>query len=212
MAKVNYDQKMEEELNHLKGERKKLLIHSCCGPCSSSVLEYLKEYFDISVYFYNPNITEQKEYQDRLEELHLFLKKIGYAMPVLEGEYEVQRDFFSVVKGLEAEPETGERCRVCYELRMRETARKAKEEGYDYFSTVLSISPLKKADWINEIGEALEEEYGISFLYGDFKKKNRYLRSIELSKEYGLYRQEYCGCIFSKLEQEKRKKEREQNG
>lgn len=212
MGKTNYDQRMEEQLKTLGGEKKKLLIHSCCGPCSSSVLEYLKEYFDMTIYFYNPNITEQREYEDRLEEMYTFLENIGYSIPVLRGEYEVQRDFFHQVKGLEKEPEMGERCRVCYELRMREAARKAKEEGYDYFGTVLSISPLKNAAWINEIGEALEEKYGVSFLRGDFKKKNRYLRSIELSKEYGLYRQEYCGCIFSKVEQEKKKKEREGNG
>lgn len=212
MGKTNYDQRMEEQLKTLGGEKKKLLIHSCCGPCSSSVLEYLKEYFDMTIYFYNPNITEQREYEDRLEEMYTFLENIGYSIPVLRGEYEVQRDFFHQVKGLEKEPEMGERCRVCYELRMREAARKAKEEGYDYFGTVLSISPLKNATWINEIGEALEEKYGVSFLRGDFKKKNRYLRSIELSKEYGLYRQEYCGCIFSKVEQEKKKKEREGNG
>lgn len=212
MGKMNYDQKMEEQLKALQGERKKLLIHSCCGPCSSSVLEYLKEYFDITIYFYNPNITEQREYQDRLREMHSFLERIGYSIPVLQGEYEVQRDFFYQVKGLEKEPETGERCRICYELRMKEAARKAREGGYDYFSTVLTISPLKNAAWINEIGEKLEEKYGVSFLHGDFKKKNRYLRSIELSREYGLYRQEYCGCIFSKLEQEKKKKERKING
>lgn len=212
MGKINYDQKMEEQLQSLPEEKKKLLIHSCCGPCSSSVLEYLKEYFDIDIYFYNPNITEREEYEDRLEEMKVFLERIGYSMPVLEGTYDVKKDFFEQVKGLEKEPETGERCRACYEIRMRESARKAKEEGYDYFSTVLSISPLKKANWINEIGERLEKEYGVSFLYGDFKKKNRYLRSVELSKEYGLYRQEYCGCIFSKLEQEKKKKERENNG
>lgn len=212
MAKINYDSKMEEQLQKLQGERKTLLLHACCGPCSSSVLEYLKEHFQIEVYFYNPNITEREEYEARLQELELFLEKIAYNIPVKEGEYEVKRDFFDVIRGLEEEPETGKRCKLCYELRMRETAKKAKEEGYDYFSTVLSISPLKNAAWINEIGEKLQQEYGISFLYGDFKKKNRYLRSIVLSKEYGLYRQEYCGCIFSKLERERKQKEREKNG
>src|SRR3712207_3229704 len=117
-------------------------------------------------------------------------------MKVLEGKYEVQKDFLEKIKGLEQEPETGARCKVCYALRMEEAARKAKEEGYDYFTTVLSISPMKNATWINEIGEDLEQKYNISFLHGDFKKKNRYLRSIQLSKEYGMYRQEYCGCIF----------------
>lgn len=210
--KVNYDLKMEEQIKGLEGEKKSLLIHSCCGPCSSSVLEYLKEYFETDVYFYNPNITEAEEYEDRLQEMKEFLKKSNYPMEVMEGEYEVKRDFFEKVRGFEGEKEGGERCRICYELRMREAARKAKEEGYDYFSTVLSISPLKNAAWINEIGAKLEEEYGVAFLYGDFKKKNRYLRSIELSKVYNMYRQEYCGCIFSKLEQEKRRKEKEIDG
>ncbi len=210
--KENYDKKMEEQLKALQGERKKLLIHSCCGPCSSSVLEYLKDYLDIDVYFYNPNITEKEEYETRLEELKIFLDKIQFPMKVVEGEYEVRRDFFEKIKGLEKEPETGARCKVCYELRMEEAARKAKEEGYDYFTTVLSISPMKNATWINEIGEKLEEKYKIPFLHGDFKKKNRYLRSIQLSKEYGMYRQEYCGCIFSKLEREEKLKEREKNG
>ncbi|KDE62884.1 recombinase [Fusobacterium necrophorum BL] len=210
--KENYDQKMEEQLKSLQGERKKLLLHSCCGPCSSSVLEYLKDYLEIDVYFYNPNITERKEYETRLEELKVFLKKIEFPMQVLEGKYEVQKDFLEKIKGLEQEPETGARCKICYALRMEEAARKAKEEGYDYFTTVLSISPMKNAAWINEIGENLEQKYGISFLHGDFKKKNRYLRSIQLSKEYGMYRQEYCGCIFSKLERERKQKEREKNG
>ena len=210
--KENYDQKMEEQLKSLQGERKKLLLHSCCGPCSSSVLEYLKDYLEIDVYFYNPNITEREEYETRLEELKLFLKKIEFPMQVLEGKYEVQKDFLEKIKGLEQEPETGARCKICYALRMEEAARKAKEEGYDYFTTVLSISPMKNAAWINEIGESLEQKYGISFLHGDFKKKNRYLRSIQFSREYGMYRQEYCGCIFSKLERERKQKEREKNG
>ncbi|MDK4491949.1 epoxyqueuosine reductase QueH [Fusobacterium necrophorum] len=189
--KENYDQKMEEQLKSLQGERKKLLLHSCCGPCSSSVLEYLKDYLEIDVYFYNPNITEREEYETRLEELKLFLKKIEFPMQVLEGKYEVQKDFLEKIKGLEQEPETGARCKICYALRMEEAARKAKEEGYDYFTTVLSISPMKNAAWINEIGESLEQKYGISFLHGDFKKKNRYLRSIQLYREYGMYRQVY---------------------
>lgn len=210
MQKINYENKMLEQLKTLHGEKKKLLIHACCGPCSSSVLEYLKEYFNIDIYFYNPNITEVKEYRERLEELHVFLQRIGYSMDVIEGRYNVREDFFKKIKGFEEEPETGKRCRICYEIRMRETVKKAKKEGYDYFATVLSISPLKNATWINEIGEKLEREYEIPFLYADFKKKNRYLRSVELSKEYNLYRQEYCGCIFSKLEQQKKKEEREE--
>ena len=210
--KENYDKKMEEQLQSLQGEKKKLLIHSCCGPCSSSVLEYLKDYLDIDVYFYNPNITEKEEYETRLEELKLFIQKIQFPMKVLEGKYEVQKDFLEKIKGLEQEPETGARCKVCYALRMEEAARKAKEEGYDYFTTVLSISPMKNATWINEIGEDLEQKYNMSLLHGDFKKKNRYLRSIQISKEYGMHRQESCGCIFSTLEREPKKKAREKNG
>lgn len=192
-----------------KTEKKpRLLIHSCCAPCSAAVLEYLKEFFEISIYFYNPNITVGDEYHKRLEEQKEYDTKLGYSMEIIEGVYRPIEDFFNEVKGLEKEREGETRCLKCYELRMRATAEKAKELNFDYFTTALSISPLKKAQWINEIGERLETEYGVNFLYADFKKQSRYLRSIELSKEHNLYRQDYCGCIFSKIERENIERER----
>lgn len=213
--KINYDLAMENQLKEIKkSERKpKLLLHSCCAPCSSAILEFLQEYFEITIYFFNPNITFEEEYIKRLEEQREYHKKRGYKINVIEGRYNPEVDFFQKIKGLENEREGGKRCYQCYNLRLEETAKKAKEMEYEYFTTVLSISPMKNAQWINEIGEELGKKYGIKFLSGDFKKKSRYLRSIEISKEYELYRQDYCGCIFSKLEREKIEKEkREKNG
>ena len=208
--KINYDLKMEEILKEVSknGEKKRLLIHSCCGPCSSSVLEYLKDYFKIDIYFYNPNITMDYEYYARIVEQKEMIEKVNYDMNVIEGIYDPKSDFFSKIKGLENEPEGGARCYSCYDLRIGETAKKAKEEGYDFFSTVLSISPMKNVNYINEIGEKYSKEYNIDFLFADFKKKNRYLRSVQISKELDMYRQEYCGCIFSKVEKEKRDREK----
>ncbi len=207
--KVNYDLKMEEilkdELEEIKksGKKKRLLIHSCCGPCSSSVLEYLKDYFKMDIFYYNPNITFEEEYYFRKEEQKEMIRKLNYDIDVIDADYDPQKDFFDKIKGLENEPERGKRCFACYDLRIRETAKKAKEDGYDYFSTVLSISPMKNAAWINEIGDKYSHVNDIPFLFGDFKKKNRYLRSIQISKELGMYRQEYCGCVYSKEEREK---------
>lgn len=202
MIKINYDLKMQNILDELKKENKKpkLLLHSCCAPCCSTVIELLKEYFDITIFYYNPNITENEEYHKRFEEMVDYIGKREYSIPVEEGRYNPKEDFFEKIKGLEDKKEGGERCYKCYHLRMRETAEKAKAEGYDYFTTALSISPMKNSAWINEIGEDLEKEYGIKYLYGDFKKKGRYVESIKISKDYDLYRQDYCGCIFSKLE------------
>ena len=202
MIKINYDLKMQNILDELKKENKKpkLLLHSCCAPCCSTVIELLKEYFDITIFYYNPNITENEEYHKRFEEMVDYIGKRKYSIPVEEGRYNPKEDFFEKIKGLEDKKEGGERCYKCYHLRMRETAEKAKAEGYDYFTTALSISPMKNSTWINEIGENLEKEYGIKYLYGDFKKKGRYVESIKISKDYDLYRQDYCGCIFSKLE------------
>ena len=202
MIKINYDLKMQNILDELKKENKKpkLLLHSCCAPCCSTVIELLKEYFDITIFYYNPNITENEEYHKRFEEMVDYIGKREYSIPVEEGRYNPKEDFFEKIKGLEDKKEGGERCYKCYHLRMRETAEKAKAEGYDYFTTALSISPMKNSTWINEIGENLEKEYGIKYLYGDFKKKGRYVESIKISKDYDLYRQDYCGCIFSKLE------------
>ena len=208
--KINYEILMEQQLKEIEktGIKPKLLLHSCCAPCSSAILEFLQNYFDITVYFYNPNITFEEEYYKRLNEQREYHEKRGYSIKVIEGNYNPKEDFFKQVKGLEDKKEGGERCFKCYTLRMEATAQKAKELGFDYFSTVLSISPLKNAQWINEIGEKLSEKYGIKFLNGDFKKKNRYLRSTEISREYELYRQDYCGCVFSKMEREAKEKEK----
>lgn len=208
--KINYEILMEKQLKEIEktGIKPKLLLHSCCAPCSSAILEFLQNYFDITVYFYNPNITFEEEYYKRLNEQREYHKKRGYSINVIEGNYDPKEDFFKQVKGLEDRKEGGERCFKCYTLRMEATAQKAKELGFDYFSTVLSISPLKNAQWINEIGEKLAEKYNIKFLNGDFKKKNRYLRSTEISREYELYRQDYCGCVFSKMEREAKEKEK----
>jgi hypothetical protein len=177
----------------------KLLLHVCCAPCSSHVLETLENMYDITAYFYNPNITESDEYVKRVSELKRFVGEAEFAknVKVLEGEYEPEL-FLEMSKGLENEPERGSRCYKCYELRMRKAAEYARDNGYDIFTTTLSISPHKNAAWLNEIGQRLSVEIGIEYLYSDFKKKNGYARSIELSREYNLYRQNYCGCIFSR--------------
>lgn len=187
-------------------KKEELLLHVCCAPCSSHVLELLENEYNITIFFYNPNITEEEEYKKRLAEINRFVAEAPFAksVKVIEGGYEPSL-FFEMSKGLEEEPERGARCYKCYKLRMHETARYAKEHGFDLFTTSLSISPHKNASWINEIGTSLSEEYNISYLYSDFKKKNGYARSIELSKEYNLYRQDYCGCIFSRVEAEKRR-------
>ncbi len=176
-----------------------LLIHACCAPCSSYVLEYLSRYFHIIILYYNPNITSEDEYKCRLSEEERLINELPVKYPVklIAGEYEPEA-YFKAVKGLEDEPEGGKRCEVCFELRLREAAEKCRETGADYFLTTLTISPLKNAEKINEIGERIAEEYGVKYLPSDFKKKNGYKRSIELSREYDLYRQNFCGCVFSK--------------
>jgi len=210
----NYSKELDVILNNPDHRGGKLFLHSCCAPCSSYVLEYLRSFFRITVFYYNPNITSEPEYLHRVEEqkrlireFNSQLKKTGeaeesnreaYPIEIIEGDYD-KEIFFNRVKGLEQCPEGGERCFVCYELRLRETARLAKEMEADYFTTTLTISPLKNAARINEIGEKLAEEFGTPFLPSDFKKKDGYKRSVELSKEYNLYRQDYCGCVFSKL-------------
>lgn len=200
MQKVNYQKEMEKLIEQCskREEVPTLLLHSCCAPCSSAVLERLAEHFRITVLYYNPNIAPQEEYENRIKEQERFVAQLPTKYPVsfLAGEYDTKR-FYKAVKGMENLPEGGERCFVCYELRLRETARLAKEHGFDFFTTTLSISPLKKADKLNEIGGRLAEEYGISYLFSDFKKKEGYKRSIELSAQYGLYRQDYCGCVYS---------------
>ena len=202
--KTNYDKLLKDTVARIEksGSRPSLLLHSCCAPCSSYVLEYISRYFDITLFYYNPNISPESEFSFRLSELKRFVAEAGYVIPVIAPKYDAD-EFFSRVHGMEKLPEGSERCRVCYELRLRRTAEEARNKGFDYFTTTLSISPYKNSKWLNEIGSSLEE-YGVRYLYSDFKKNNGYKRSIELSSEYGLYRQNYCGCVFSKLEAEKR--------
>lgn len=199
----NYQKNMDAliERNVSEGKVPTLLLHACCAPCSSYVLEYLSEYFNIIVLYYNPNITFPEEYGYRLREVDRLISEIPHKYPITlqKGEYNPE-DYLSAVKGLEDEPEGGERCSVCFELRLREAAGYCKELNADYFATTLTISPLKNAEKINTIGEKIAEEYGVKYLPSDFKKKNGYKRSIELSKEYDLYRQNYCGCEFSRKE------------
>ncbi len=229
----NYQKELDKIIEGISAEEKgvpTLFLHSCCAPCSSYVLEYLRQYFRITVFYYNPNITEDTEYCKRVAEqkrlIAVYNEKLtdwvgdvqgngggctvcdanggsggGYEIQIEEGDYAPAR-FFEIAKGLEQCPEGGERCFACYELRLRETARLAQAGGYDYFTTTLSISPLKNAAKLNEIGEKMAAEYGVAWLLSDFKKRDGYKRSIELSKEYDLYRQDYCGCVYSRRKQE----------
>ena len=206
MQNRNYQKELEKliEKQQRDGEKPSLLLHSCCAPCSSYVLEYLAPYFNICDFYYNPNISPKQEYEDRKEELVRLIAEMGLSTQVtfLEGTYRPE-DFFAMAKGLEDLPEGGERCFKCYEMRLRESAQIAKEQGAEYFATTLTISPLKNAQKLNELGEKLAEEYGVKYLPSDFKKKNGYKRSVELSAQYDLYRQNYCGCVFSKMQSEK---------
>ena len=198
--KDNYQNKLDKIIEDIpEGEKPSLFLHACCAPCSSYVLEYLSGYFSIDLIYYNPNITDENEYRKRINKLKRLLSEMPLDNPVrfTEGKYEPEV-FLAMAKGLEDCPEGGARCRKCYELRMKEAARQAAAAGSRYFTTTLSISPHKNADWINEIGEALSAEYGVAHLPSDFKKRDGYKRSIELSRQYDLYRQDYCGCIYSK--------------
>jgi len=199
-AVMNYQKELDKLIQRLKEEDKvpRLLLHSCCAPCSSYVLEYLGEYFEITVFYYNPNIFPESEYTKRILEQQILLgeMKLKYPAGFMAGNYD-REAFYEIAKGLEHLKEGGERCLKCYELRLREAAKLAKEGEFDYFTTTLSVSPHKNADRLNEIGTRLAGEYGVEYLQSDFKKKNGYKRSIELSKEFGLYRQNYCGCEFS---------------
>lgn len=204
----NYQLKLDRELARLanEGRRPRLLLHVCCAPCSSYVLEYLTRYFDITALFYNPNISPKSEYDYRAEELCRLSKEMPLSASItcrIE-EYD-PASFMAIAKGMEQEPEGGDRCTACYRLRLAKTAQIAAAEGYDYFTTTLSISPLKDAVRLNTIGGELSTKYGVPYLYSDFKKREGYKRSIQLSAEYSLYRQDYCGCAFSKAEAEKRK-------
>ena len=203
--KINYQKVLEKtiEQNQKEGKVPTLLLHSCCAPCSSYCLEYLSRYFKITVFYYNPNIYPEEEYYKRVKEQKKFISLLPAQYPISfeEGTYDTGR-FYAMAKGLEDCPEGGERCFQCYELRLREAAELAKKRNMDYFTTTLSISPLKNAEKLNEIGDALAKEYGISYLNSDFKKKNGYKRSVELSEQYGMYRQYYCGCVFSKKQRD----------
>ncbi|MGN0378111.1 MAG: epoxyqueuosine reductase QueH [Butyrivibrio sp.] len=201
MNRINYQRELDKITENIKasGQPKTLLLHSCCAPCSSYVLKYLSDYFKITLLYFNPNISPREEYEKRVSEQKRLIKEMPVKYPVefIEGRYEPQ-EYYDAVKGLESEPEGGARCMVCYELRLREAAKYAAEGKFDYFTTTLSISPLKNAQKINEIGEKVGTEYGVHHLPSDFKKKEGYKQSVELSREYGLYRQNFCGCVFSK--------------
>ena len=199
MINVNYQEILDKILEGLK-EKKRLLLHACCAPCSSYVLEYLSNYFDITIYYYNPNIAPDLEYNRRMNELKRFLNefKTKNKVEFIEEEYN-PNDFYTAISGLEHMGEKSPRCYKCYELRMDKAASYAKENGFDYFTTTLSISPYKNSTWINVIGEKLQDKYDIKYLYADFKKRNGYKRSLE----HNLYRQDYCGCIYSKEAREK---------
>ena len=201
MQKVNYQHELDKTLDKicLNKLRPKLLIHACCAPCSSYVLEYLHEYFDITLFYYNPNIYPKDEFEKRTVELNRLVPQMlpSKNIHIIEGVYEPEV-FFSAVKGLELEPERGKRCEICFRLRLEKSALTAKELGMDFFTTTLSISPMKDAELLNMIGGELGDKYGVKYLFSDFKKRGGYKRSIELSRKYSLYRQNYCGCIFSK--------------
>ena len=202
MNKVNYQKELDRIIAGLgqQGEPPRLLLHVCCAPCSSYCLEYLSEYFDITVYYYNPNISKKEEYLKRLaeEERYISVKEFKYPVKLTESNYDPQ-EVFDAVRGVGKEPEGGLRCRECFKLRLEASAKKAKELGFEWFTTTLTISPLKNAALLNEIGSEMGEKYGVKWLPSDFKKKEGYKRSIELSREYGLYRQDYCGCVFSRV-------------
>lgn len=206
--KENYQLALDRtilSLEQLK-ERKSLFLHACCAPCSSYVLEYLAKYFDITLFFYNPNIFPEEEFRFREDELRRLIEQMPLpsSVKIVSGRYEPS-EFFEIAKGYEYLPEGDERCYRCYALRLEETAKAAAEGGFDYFCTTLSISPYKNTEWLNSIGKEMSEKYGVGYLFSDFKKKNGYKRSCQLSEQYSLYRQDYCGCVYSKQEAEKRR-------
>ncbi len=195
--KINYQSETDKIIKSLT-KKPSLLLHSCCAPCSTYVVLYLKEYFDLTVFFYNPNIEDEEEYSKRLDAQKQFLAQACPEIELIEL-YEKSGMFSDAVKGLEAEPEGGVRCDVCFALRISKTAELSKEKNFEYFCTTLSVSPHKNAQLINEIGSANAEKYGINWLPSDFKKRNGYVKSVELSKNFCLYRQNFCGCNFSKI-------------
>ncbi len=227
MNKRNYAKELENRIEEFQKNKEypKLLLHACCAPCSSYCLEYLRQYFDVTVFFYNPNITSDGEYKKRVEEEKRLISEYNRQVEegsfdrmnsderarkieIIEGEYD-PKDFYDAVKGYEDCKEGGKRCRKCFELRLKESARIAAERGFKYLTTTLTISPLKNADVLNEVGEQAAVEAGVVFLPTDFKKKNGYKRSIELSQMFGLYRQDFCGCSFSKAQRELEKQSKD---
>lgn len=203
MQKVNYGRILDEKLAQLKasGEKPALLLHACCAPCSSHTLLFLCDYFRITLYFFNPNIAPESEYIYRKEELIRLVKELGLDVEIISEDYN-PAPFYELAKGLENLPERGERCRKCIGYRLRKTAETAKKLGCDYFTTTLTISPHKDCEFINQYGGQLAEEMGIAYLFSDFKKHDGYKHSIQLSKEYNLYRQDYCGCVYSRRAKE----------
>lgn len=209
MQKVNYQIVLDKTLEEFAkaGKRPTLLLHSCCAPCSSYVLEYLTKHMDITLFYYNPNISPESEYRHRVSEQKRLIGEMCPDVKFIEGKYEPEK-FYEMSKGLENEPERGKRCLECYRMRLNESALAAKEYGLDFFTTTLTISPQKDSTVLNNIGKEISEKNGVPYLFSDFKKKGGYKRSTELSYQYGLYRQNFCGCIFSKLEAQKRQSEK----
>ena len=208
MNKINYQKELDKLIAKFteEGRVPSLLLHSCCAPCSSYCIEYLSKYFHVTVFYYNPNIYPDDEYYHRVKEQQRFINEFPTKYPVdfIEGDYD-KSSFYDIAKGLEKEPEKGKRCHKCYDLRLRRTATVAKEKMFDFFSTTLTISPMKDSQVLNEIGEAIGKELGVNWLYSDFKKKEGYKRSTEISKEYDMYRQDYCGCVYSYNERQLQK-------
>ena len=209
----NYAKELERLIQKLQQEGKvpRLLLHACCAPCSSAVLEYLSQYFAITLLYYNPNIAPLEEYQKREAELRRLVSQMKFIHPValLPCQYDGQA-FVQAARGLEGEPEGGKRCEACFRLRLRYAAQEAARLRFDYYTTTLSISPMKNAPLLNQLGEEIGREFGVAHLPSDFKKKDGYKRSVQLSKEYDLYRQDYCGCAFSKAQRQREKEEREE--
>ena len=205
MPKPNYQLELDRTLQKLSlaNKRPSLLLHACCAPCSSYVLEYLTPYFDITVFYYNPNISPENEYLHRVSEIKRLISEMCPSVNFIGGRYEPEK-FYEMAKGLENEPERGARCLKCYRMRLEESAAVAKENKFDYFTTTLSISPQKDSIVLNSIGKEISEKYDIPYLFSDFKKKGGYKRSIELSAQFHLYRQNFCGCIFSKMQSQKK--------
>ena len=208
MNKINYQKELDKLIIKFteEGQVPSLLLHSCCAPCSSYCIEYLSQFFYVTVFYYNPNIYPDEEYYHRVKEQQRFIKEFPTKYPVkfIEGDYD-KSSFYEIAKGLEKEPEKGKRCHRCYDFRLRRTAAVAKEKGFDFFSTTLTISPMKDSQVLNEIGASIGTELGVDWLYSDFKKREGYKRSTEISREYDMYRQDYCGCVYSYNERQLQK-------